>query len=328
MCRIFLFFALLSFAEFNAFSAKEVTVYGLPGCIELKNEKNRVVVDPNIGGRILVYEYKGRDVLYFNHAHDGITDGSKIKRIDAGRFDFGPVKTIPSHNMYLKGRWEAEITGERLVRLTSRIDPRHNILLVRDFTLDDKTSKLTCRQTLINKGEIPLKRYLWSRTFVKGGGVYIMSMNESSRYKKGYVAFVDRDDVTLMDYMPREEPDVTIEDGFLIMSAPSVYKRTMTDGDVGILVALYDNNIMFLKKYQVYPEKKYGGISCFTTAVWHLKDEIYEIEPMGPVENVAPGDSISFTEMWYLAGYPFPEDRKPDVDGLKQKIETLTGVGE
>jgi len=294
--RIFPVLIILLATRINAFPAKIVTVYGLPGCVELKNKNTRVVIDPNIGGRVLVYELNGRDIIYFNHHHDGITDGERIKRIDAGRFDFGPVKTIPSHNFYFKGKWKAEITGELSVRVTSGVDPKHNILLVRDFILDESSSKLICKQTLINKGDVPLERYLWSRTFVVGGGIYLMPVNPLSRYPQKYITYVGHDNVSLIDYNPHEEKTIELTDNILTITGQAKGKRILTDATDGWLACLFKNDLLFVKKYKVYSDKKYGGVSCFTAAVWHLKDEIYEIEPIGPVETVKPGESFSFTE--------------------------------
>ena len=58
-----------------------------------------------------------------------------------------------------------------------------------------------------------------------------------------------------------------------------------------------------------------------TTSIWHWKDEIYEIEPYGPYEQVEPGDSISFTENWYLEEYSFPADRKADLQKIRKRVK-------
>ena len=48
-----------------------ITQYGFNNCIELKNNEVRVVLEPNIGGRVLVYELNGKNVLYRDSTQDG-----------------------------------------------------------------------------------------------------------------------------------------------------------------------------------------------------------------------------------------------------------------
>ena len=316
---IFIFYFATTFN--GLFAAGYITEYGIPGCIELKNGKTRVVIDPNIGGRVLVYEINGINILYFDRKNTGITDGKKVQKVDAGRFDFGPVKTIPNHKKYFKGKWNATITGELSVRLTSQIDPKHNIQIIRDFSLDKNSSRLICKQTLINKGNKPLRRYLWSRTFVPGDGIYMMPLNPESRFPRKYATYIRIDGNPMVDYIPHPEKNVITEDDMLIINGPSDYKRLLTDAANGLLVCLFDTNVMFFKKYDVAPGRKYGDIVCATASIWHFEDKIYEIEAMGPEELVLPGDSISFTETWFLTEYKFPAKRKPDIQNVMKKIE-------
>ncbi len=42
---------------------------------------------------------------------------------------------------------------------------------------------------------------------------------------------------------------------------------------------------------------------------------------MGPEELVMPGDSISFTETWFLKEYKFPADRKPDMAKIMKVVK-------
>ena len=40
----------------------------------------------------------------------------------------------------------------------------------------------------------------------------------------------------------------------------------------------------------------------------YYKDIYCELEPIGPRTNIAPGQSASFTEDWWLVPHKFPED--------------------
>jgi len=305
------------------FSADWVTEYGLAGCIELRNPTTRVVLDPNIGGRVLVYEVHGRNILYFNPDHHGITDGYKIQRIDAGRFDFGPTRVLPNRDLYFKGQWKAEITGEHSARMVSQVDPALDVRVVREFELDPKTSRLICIQTLINVGDEVKYLFCWGRTFVHGGGITLTPVNPNSRYPEGHIGYLPCQGKTMMSFKHDEDPNVRIRDNILETLGITKYKKFVMDGREGWMGYLSPEDLMYIKKFKFFPDKKYGEMTAPTTSIWQWQDKIYEIEPYGPYEQVKPGESISFIENWYLFEHPFPADQKPDLQRIRRKVSQL-----
>jgi hypothetical protein len=76
MRRLFFVLALFSFSlqACNAQNgASIVSSHGYNNCIQLKNNTTRVVIDPNAGGRVLVYELNGVDVIQQDPRHNGWT---------------------------------------------------------------------------------------------------------------------------------------------------------------------------------------------------------------------------------------------------------------
>ena len=51
---------------------------------------------------------------------------------------------------------------------------------------------------------------------------------------------------------------------------------------------------LFIKKYNVYPERVYGEMSAANACFYYNKEELCEIEPIGPLETIKPGDEASF----------------------------------
>ena len=57
------------------------------------------------------------------------------------------------------------------------------------------------------------------------------------------------------------------------------------------------DNQLFVKKFPVYPERVYGEMSTANACVWYNTEEwMCEIEPIGPMETIKPGEEASFTE--------------------------------
>jgi hypothetical protein len=53
----------------------------------------------------------------------------------------------------------------------------------------------------------------------------------------------------------------------------------------------------------------YNDMAGFTIVMWYFKDLLCELEPIGPKERLAPGQSAAFTEDWWLLPYAFPQTR-------------------
>ncbi|MFW6163881.1 MAG: hypothetical protein ACODAJ_14010, partial [Planctomycetota bacterium] len=61
-------------------------------------------------------------------------------------------------------------------------------------------------------------------------------------------------------------------------------------------------------RFPTYPDRMYNEMAAFQISIWYYKDELCELEPIGPKTNIAPGETASFTEDWWLLPRAFPED--------------------
>jgi hypothetical protein len=88
----------------------------------------------------------------------------------------------------------------------------------------------------------------------------------------------------------------------------------------GWLAYITRDDQLFIKTFPVYPERVYGEMSGANVSIWYNKEQMCEIEPMGPMETIEPGDEVSFTETWYLYNYKYPEDKLPNQEEIKKII--------
>ncbi len=292
---------------------------GYSGCIELANERTRVVLCPACGGRVLEYSLGGRNVLYLDPKQNGWVYNSG-RQIDpwGGRLDIGPEKMVPKHPDLWLGRWKGEITGDRKARLTSVKDEATGVQLVRDFELDAKTSKLLCRQTIRNiSGE---RKYYchWSRTMALGNGIVLAPLSEPRRFPAGYVMYGPGSSIL---FNPKDR-NIRIRGGFVEVLGPPAEPKLGMDSHAGWFCYLTRNDLMFLKRYPTYPERAYNEIAALTISIWYNGTTMCELEPIGPMEVIEPGQSASFAEQWYLFDYDFPgEGEDADLDQVTSIAE-------
>ncbi|MCG8699464.1 MAG: hypothetical protein MI922_15515 [Bacteroidales bacterium] len=121
---------------------------GYNNCIKIYNKTTIVIIEPDCGGRILTYSYKGGDVIYKNWQEDGYLLESGQPPMSglspcAGRCDIGPEMTTPKHDELWLGRWEVGKTEDLSVELISQEDKNTGVQLRRVFKLDANSSKLS-----------------------------------------------------------------------------------------------------------------------------------------------------------------------------------------
>lgn len=297
------------------------TYFGYKNCIALENATTRAVLTAH-GGRILEYAHKGNNAIYLDPEQKGHIFNGKDVRFGptGGRFDIGPETTIPAHPDLWLGPWTASITGPRSARLVSVEDEATGVQLIRDFVLDEHTSHLSVTQTIKNISDTEKHWAHWSRTFGTGGGIVLIPLTPESRFPDKYIMYGPG---PVMNYKP-EDPNIRIRDGFLeILKTPKQPKLGM-DSMAGWFAYAEKNDLLWVKRYPTYPERAYKEMAGLTISIWYYQDQMTELEPIGPRENIAPGKSASFTEDWWLFPYEFPGDKEVDLKALKLLVETQT----
>lgn len=309
-------------AQSQESGAKVIRYYGYDDCILLENQTTMAVLCPAAGGRVLQYSINGKTALYLPSGDEGWTldSGKQQGSMMAGRFDIGPEQTIPGHPRLWSGRWSAQITGPRSARLTSVKDRPTGVQLIREFELAEGSSSLTCTQTIRNVSNETKEYCHWSRTFALGGGICVIPLTKPSRFPHGYVMYGPG---PAINYQP-SDPNIHVDDNFLeITSAPHFPKLGM-DSYAGWLAYLMKNDVMFVKQFSTFPDRVYNEVAGLTLSIWYPDAEMCELEPIGPRERLAPGESAAFTEIWSLVSYKYPQaGMRADISDIAAQVSAL-----
>lgn len=300
--------------------ARVVREFGYDGCVELANATTRVVLDPNVGGRVLRYVHHEIDVLHREPAQDGMkwTPGGALRHPAGGRFDVGPEYGGPPHDEIWLGQWQAEILGTRGARLVSQTVATSGLQVIREFTLG-VGSHLRCTQRLHNHGSEPLRVFHWSRTFLPGGGVAIAPLPDAGRFPRGYALGGPRG---VIDFLPEPEPKMRVRARALEVLGLPAKAKIILDVAPGWLAYAGTSGQVFLKTFPVDRSRAYGELAANNASIWYggrentptwpLVSDVAEIEAIGPLEIIAPGRVAHFAEDWHVP--PAPLRTGPDID--------------
>ena len=299
--------------------SKFVEAYGYEKCVELRNPSVRVVVCP-IGGRVIEYSLNGKHSLQLDEREPGFKPG-KRRSMSAGRFDIGPEKVIPNRPLLWSGTWTPKIVGPRTAELVSPDDPATGSRLTRRFVLSPDSTRLKCTQTITNIGSKTTEWCHWSRTFALGNGIVVMPVTHPSRFPNHYVMY-DRPGDNI-DIKP-SDPNIRVRDGFLEITDVPTNPKLGMDTQAGWLAYAMQNDLLFVKRFKVYPDRVYNEVAGLTVSIWYPEDRRVELEPIGPREQLKPGQSGSFTEEWWLLPFDFPKDRVVDLKKLEKAVTEQT----
>jgi hypothetical protein len=300
--------------------AARIDYFGYAGCIRLENAHARVVLCPQAGARVLEYAWQGKNAIYLDPTQNGWRYVPGQTPVDpcGGRMDVGPERILAKHPDLWLGPWSAEITGPRSARLTSVKDTVTGLQLFRDFTLDASSSRLTCKQTMTNISTRPVETCHWSRTLAEGGGICLVPLTPNSRFPKSYLMYGPG---PVMNFQP-EDPNIRVRDGFLEILGTPERPKLGIDSMAGWFCYLLKSDLMFVKRYPVYPDRVYNEMAGLTISIWYFKNTMCELEPIGPRERLAPGQSAAFTEEWWLLPHRFPRDpRAVDLAEVSRTVE-------
>ena len=89
--------------------------------------------------------------------------------------------------------------------------------------------------------------------------------------------------------------------------------------------------VAFIKGWAAGSHWVYNEVAGYTLSIWYPEaDRIpaCELEPIGPLEVLQPGDVSAMREHWYLVEHPFPkEGEELDLEGLREKAIELSRQG-
>ena len=145
----------------------------------------------------------------------------------------------------------------------------------------------------------------------------------ASRFPNAYVMYGPG---TVIDYRP-EDPHIGIRDGFLEITAAPRYPKLGMDTYAGWFGYLMPNDLLFVKSFPTYPDRVYNEVAGLTMSIWYPNGPMCELEPIGPRERLAPRESASFTETWWLLPHTFPKKRQPaDLKAVAAFVKRQTTI--
>lgn len=284
----------------NAFLTEtERTSYrGWKGCYRICNAGYELIFVPQIG-RIMRYgRIGGTNVLWENPElagkvvpPDEQTDkwinygGDKLWPAPQDRWGWPPDSTLD------RGACRVEFLGPRRMLVTGKVSPQLGLRFSREIALEKSGSEVSIRNTLTNASEKPVEWSIWEVAQVDNPREAWLPLARKSRFPEGYFLFPKN---------PPTPETLRVEKYRVVLSRdPKRGGKIGTDSTQGWAAAQVESGRFRISA--AYEGGAYPDEGC-VQELWSNPDpnRYMELELLGPIRKIAPGQSTHFTTRWDL----------------------------
>jgi hypothetical protein len=288
---------------------KKFNFGGWENNLQLANEQVELIISLDVGPRILSYKTRNGENVLKNYPEQMGTAGEEKWMIRGGhRFWIAPEDELLSYvpdNQPVKHDLRAE-NGVHLIN--EGVDP-WKVRKEMTVTLAMDSSEVTIVHRATNESGQPIEIATWGLSVMAPGGLEIIPLPPLGQHPR--------------DLLPNRQmiiwPYTDMSDARWRFGWKFITVRQTADGGPAKLglahkerwVAYLMRNTLFVKTFGFVEGASYPDLGCnFET---FTNTEMIEIESLGPLKTLAPGEATEHTEHWYLL------DVQDQPDSLKER---------
>jgi hypothetical protein len=293
--------------------------------LRLANGDSELIITLDVGPRVLSYRLAGGPNAFHEFAGQLGRAGEPDWQVRGGHRlwlapedltrtyapDNGPVSFTP--------------LGPRSVRVTQPPDQPYGVRKEIDVTLADAGSDVTLLHRITNVGKEPAEFAPWTLTVVPPGGVAIIPLPPKRPHPgppsnaRAPSDFWPNQRLILWPFTDLSDPRYTFASRHILL------RQDPTRGPTKIglahrlgAVGYFRDGLLFVKRFgyregRTYPDEG-SSFETFTN------EHCLELEALGPMARVAPGESVEFAESWDLhAGVAWPGDAA-GIDRIRERF--------
>ncbi len=293
---------------------EKLTYLELPNCYKLSNDVIELIVTTDIGPRILRYGFLGEENILGEIPTAVITT------------ELGDWKPWGGHRLWLAPEdnprsyapdnlpVEFEIINENKIRLVQPADLATGIEKEMTVAVDEHGSGVAISHFLRNETNASIEVSAWAITIMKDGGEAILPQEP---YRSWNEYLLPARPLVLWHYTDLSDPRWTFSNQSIRLRSDS---RIEAPQKIGIgnkqgWAAYQRGATLFVKNFDYEQGASYPDYGCNTEV--YTAGSVIEVESLGPLRNINPGDSVTHTEHWRLLRGTKSETISPQLEALR-----------
>jgi hypothetical protein len=293
---------------------------GWPNCVEINNDALKLIVTTDVGPRVIYCGTadSGGNLFYQNKEQQGRIDAEEWLIYGGHRLwhspQMGNRPNQPENAAVLYEIKNGVLTLNPAEERATRVQKQISI------TMADKEPRVTLTHRIYNRGLWPVTLAPWALSVMREGGVEIFPIPQDRPpdYMPGYA----------ICFWPWTRPN---DHRFTLGERYMVLRHDGEDGHwfkIGFRNtegwgAYLRDGSMFVKRYKPLPGEYPDYGSTFET---YTDSSFIELETLGPLATIAPGDFTEHTEEWYVfTGVPLPSSEAEIDREIAERVLGITG---
>ena len=288
--------ALLISAPISAAVTVDKTAYaGWPNCYRLTNGEVELVVTADVGPRIIRYGYVGGQNLFVELEEDlGQTGGDGWRLYGGSRLWVAPEDRVYSYGADNEPV-EIEVSGSTLTALA----PVENTGVQKWITVElaDRGTKARVTYGLANRTIWPLRIATWVLTMMNRGGIAVTTLPPRGTHPE---ILAPTNPVVLFAFTNMSDSRWSWLEKYIVLRQDPGNSDPEKIGlfNPATRGAYLLNGELFVKKFDASPDEEYpdmgSSFEIFTN------ERFLELETLGPMRTLQPGESMEHVEAWSL----------------------------
>jgi len=277
-----------------------VTYGGWPNSILLANDTVELIITLDVGPRILSYRKHGFPNVLKNYAEQlgGIREKEWMIR-GGHRLWIAPEDELLSyHRDNEPVSWVRGVHDE--IVITSRMVAPHSLRKNLSIDVAKSGSSVKLRHAITNEGAHPLTLATWALTVMAPGGTEIIPQPPLGEHPRD---LLPNRTMVLWPYTDLTDSRWKLGRSYFLLQQEAGGKPTklgLAHTEKWIAYLLGDQ--LFLKTFEFHKDALYPDGGCnFET---FTNSDMLEIESLGPLVTLQPGESTFHDETWYLEAAP------------------------
>ncbi|MFO7899199.1 MAG: hypothetical protein R6V58_09075 [Planctomycetota bacterium] len=272
---------------------------GQANCRTLSNGTVDVIVTTDIGPRIVGYAFAGGENILGLCPDESVSTTLGEWKPWGGHRLWAAPESMPRSYVPENEPVEFESVDDHTIRLLGPVEEATGIRKQMTVTLDDAGSGVTVEHRIINHALWPLELAPWAIT--------ILNASEAGTVIIPQEPYIPHDDallparpMALWHYTDLSDPRWDLGRRFLRLAVDPELAEPQKIGvanQPGWAAYVHDSTV-FVKRFDYDPEALYPDEGCNCEA--YTAGAFVELESLGPMHRLEPGESAEHTETWHL----------------------------
>jgi len=279
---------------------------GWKNCIRMTNGEVEIVVTTDVGPRIVRFGFVGDQNLFREFKQQqGKTGGDEWLIYGGHRLWHAPEvkpRTYFPDNNPVNYNWNG-----KTLRLIQSIEGTTGIQKEMEINLGSNNNNVRILHRLVNKNLWDIEIAPWALSVMAQGGMAIIPQEP---YMSAEENLLPVRPLVLWSYTEMKDPRFIWGTKFIQVKQNPNAKTCQKIGVLNTLgwAAYYLDGQLFVKRYNYNPEVRYPDFGVNTEI--YTNPEILEVETLGGMKKVPPGESVEHVENWFLLKATLNEDEE------------------